>query len=77
MNRLGRSEDGGYVSSMNSDPDLRKAAVDGTLIGTPSEIIDRIRMLRAAGVEYILLAGPQASPADLRAFAAEVMPAFA
>ena len=77
MNRLGRTEDGRYVSSMNSDPDLAKAAVEGTLIGTPAEIIAQIRRLEAEGVGYILLAGPQASPAELRAFAAEVMPAFA
>jgi alkanesulfonate monooxygenase SsuD/methylene tetrahydromethanopterin reductase-like flavin-dependent oxidoreductase (luciferase family) len=77
MNRLGRTADGSYVSSMNSDPNLRKAAVEGTLIGTPGEIIDQIRQLRNGGVEYILLAGAQSSPKLLRDFAAEVMPAFA
>ena len=77
MNRLGRSADGRYVSSMNSDPDLRKAAVEGTLIGTPGEIVDQLRQLRNGGVEYVLLAGPQGSPRLLHDFAAEVMPAFA
>ena len=77
LNRLARSDDGSYVSSMASDPDLRKAAEHGTLIGTPGEIIERIRQLRNGGVEYILLAGAQSSPDLMRAFAREIMPAFA
>ena len=77
MNRLAQTADGSYVSSMASDPDLRKAAEHGTLIGTPEEIIERIRQLRNGGVEYILLAGVQSSPDLMRAFASEVMPAFA
>ena len=59
----------------------RKAASieedDAALLGTPAEIIARIRRLEAGGVETILLADPNASVANLRAFAAEVMPAFA
>ena len=62
---------------MASDPDLRKAAVSGTLIGTPDEIIERIHQLRNGGVEYILLAGIQSYPEMMRSFAREVMPAFA
>ncbi|MGE0744917.1 MAG: LLM class flavin-dependent oxidoreductase [Rhodospirillales bacterium] len=77
MNQLGRTADGRYVSSMNSDPDLRLAAVEGTLIGTPGEIVDQLRQLRNGGVEYVLLAGAQASSKLMRDFAAEVMPAFA
>ncbi len=77
MNKLATSEDGSYVSSMASDPDLRKAAEQGTLIGTPDEIVERLRQLRNGGVEYILLAGAQTSPALMRDFAKEVMPAFA
>jgi len=77
MNRLGRTADGSYVSSMNSDPNLRLAAVEGTLIGTPGEIVDQLRQLRNGGVEYVLLAGAQSSSMLMRDFAAEVMPAFA
>lgn len=77
MNKLARSADGSYVSSMASDPDLRKAAERGTLIGTPDEIIERIRQLGNGGVEYILLAGIQSYPEMMRDFATEVMPAFA
>ena len=77
MNRLGTSDDGSYRSSMVSDPDLRKAAEQGTLIGTPDEIVERIRQLRNGGVEYILLAGAQTDPELMRDFSREVMPAFA
>ncbi|RYI98544.1 MAG: LLM class flavin-dependent oxidoreductase [Acetobacteraceae bacterium] len=58
----------------------RKAASieedDAALLGTPAEIIARIRRLEAGGVETILLVDPNASIANLRAFAAEVMPSF-
>ena len=49
---------------------------DAPLLGTPAEIIARIRRLEAGGVETLLLVDPNASIAHLRAFAAEVMPAF-
>ena len=47
------------------------------LLGTPEEIIARLRQLEALGATNILLVDPNASPANLRAFAREVMPAFA
>ena len=62
MNRPARTEDGAYVSSMASDPDLRKAAERGTLIGTPEEIVERIRQLGNGGIEYIFC-WPASSPA--------------
>ncbi len=77
MNQHASSDDGSYVSSMASDPDLLKAAEQGTLIGTPDEIVERIRQLRNGGVEYILLAGTGNAPDALRTFSEEVMPAFA
>ena len=77
MNRLATSADGSYTSSMAPDPDLREAAENGTLIGTPDEIIERIERLRDGGVEYILLSGASARLDVLRRFANEVMPAFA
>ena len=76
MGRLATSEDGRYVSSMAPDPDLLKAAEEGTLIGTPDEIIERIHRLRNGGVRNILLSGPLRSTDQLRAFADEIMPAF-
>ena len=70
LNKFGSSQ-----SSMMSDTNLRKAAEDGTLIGTPDEIARRLELLRAQGVEYVLLAS--AHPPTLRTFAKEIMPAFA
>jgi len=75
MNAFGRSPKGDRKSSMVSDDDLYKATVEGTLIGTPDEIIERLQSLQAEGVDYVLLA--TAAPDALRTFAKEVMPAFA
>jgi alkanesulfonate monooxygenase SsuD/methylene tetrahydromethanopterin reductase-like flavin-dependent oxidoreductase (luciferase family) len=47
------------------------------LLGTPAEIIKRLKELEAGGATNILLVDPNASVANLRAFAREVMPAFA
>ncbi|MCB4824039.1 LLM class flavin-dependent oxidoreductase [Roseicella aerolata] len=47
------------------------------LLGTPAEIITRLKALEAVGATNILLIDPSASVARLRAFAEEVMPAFA
>lgn len=77
MNRLATSHDGSYRSSMASDPDLRKAAEQGTLIGTPDEIIEHLQQLGNGGVEYILLSGTQNDSNLMRTFSREIMPAFA
>jgi probable F420-dependent oxidoreductase len=50
---------------------------DAPLLGMPEEIIARLKRLEAGGVEHVLLVDPKASVASLRAFAAEIMPAFA
>lgn len=76
MNRLAAGADGRNVSSMASDPDIRRAAEHGTLIGTTDEICERISRLRDGGVGYILLAGAMAAPDQLRLFAEEIMPNF-
>lgn len=47
------------------------------LLGTPAEIIARLKELEAGGATNILLVDPNASVGNLRAFAREVMPAFA
>jgi len=49
---------------------------DAPLLGTPEEIIARLKRLQAGGVENVLFAAPGASVAGLRTFAEEVMPAF-
>ena len=46
------------------------------LLGTPDEIVARLRELEAVGATNILLVDPNASVANLRAFAREVLPAF-
>jgi alkanesulfonate monooxygenase SsuD/methylene tetrahydromethanopterin reductase-like flavin-dependent oxidoreductase (luciferase family) len=46
------------------------------LLGTPAEIVARLKQLEAGGAHNILLVDPNASLANLRAFAREVMPAF-
>jgi len=77
MNTLATSADGSYVSSMASDPNLRQAAENGTLIGTPEEIIEKIQRLRDGGVAYILFSSAYATPGLMQSFAEEIMPAFA
>jgi alkanesulfonate monooxygenase SsuD/methylene tetrahydromethanopterin reductase-like flavin-dependent oxidoreductase (luciferase family) len=49
---------------------------DAPLLGTPEEIIERLKRLEAGGVENVLFAAPGASIARLRTFAEEIMPAF-
>jgi len=46
------------------------------LLGTPAEIVARLKELEAGGATNILLVDPNASVGNLRAFAREVMPAF-
>jgi len=46
------------------------------LLGTPDEVIARLKELEAGGATNILLVDPNASVANLRAFAREVMPSF-
>ncbi len=46
------------------------------LLGTPDEIVARLRELEAVGATNILLVDPNASVANLQAFTREVLPAF-
>jgi alkanesulfonate monooxygenase SsuD/methylene tetrahydromethanopterin reductase-like flavin-dependent oxidoreductase (luciferase family) len=46
------------------------------LFGQPEEIIAGLQALRAVGVRYVLMSGPDATRRSMRRFAAEVMPAF-
>ena len=50
---------------------------DAPLLGLPAEVTARVERLRAGGVAQILLVDPNATVANLRAFARTVMPAFA
>jgi alkanesulfonate monooxygenase SsuD/methylene tetrahydromethanopterin reductase-like flavin-dependent oxidoreductase (luciferase family) len=53
------------------------AAGESAMYGTPDEIAAKLAKLQAAGVAHVLLNGPAGSRDNLRAFAREVMPAFA
>lgn len=57
--------------------DTRFATQQSTLIGTPEEIITRLRDLQSVGVESVLIIDVTGSVVALRQFAREVMPAFA
>ena len=61
---------------IKDDPDAFELD-DAPLLGTPEEIIARLKQLEAGGVENVLFAAPGASIAGLRTFADEIMPAFA
>jgi alkanesulfonate monooxygenase SsuD/methylene tetrahydromethanopterin reductase-like flavin-dependent oxidoreductase (luciferase family) len=57
-----------------ADADI--AGEDAALLGTPEEIIARLKRLEAGGVENVLLVDATGSKHALRIFAAEVMPEF-
>ena len=58
----------------HADPNL--ASEESALLGTPEEIVARLRKLQAGGVDYVLLVDPTGSKEALRTFAEEIMPAF-
>jgi alkanesulfonate monooxygenase SsuD/methylene tetrahydromethanopterin reductase-like flavin-dependent oxidoreductase (luciferase family) len=58
----------------HADPNL--ASEESALLGTPEEIIARLKKLEAGGVDYVLLVDPTGSAEALRIFAEEIMPAF-
>ncbi len=58
----------------HADPNL--ASEESALLGTPGEIIARLKKLAAGGVDYVLLVDPTGSKESLSTFAEEVMPAF-
>jgi alkanesulfonate monooxygenase SsuD/methylene tetrahydromethanopterin reductase-like flavin-dependent oxidoreductase (luciferase family) len=60
---------------LKDDPDAFELD-DAPLLGTPEELIERLKRLEAGGVENVLFAAPGASIAGLRTFAEEIMPAF-
>jgi hypothetical protein len=46
-------------------------------LGTPKEIVERLKRLEAGGVEHILLVAPNPTIGTLETFAREIMPQFA
>jgi alkanesulfonate monooxygenase SsuD/methylene tetrahydromethanopterin reductase-like flavin-dependent oxidoreductase (luciferase family) len=65
------------TSSLLSFDQTLDAAGESALFGTPDEIAVKLEGLRSAGIEHVLLNGPTGSRENLRAFARELMPAFA
>jgi alkanesulfonate monooxygenase SsuD/methylene tetrahydromethanopterin reductase-like flavin-dependent oxidoreductase (luciferase family) len=67
---------GSSVAVPSSFADTKAATEEAALIGTPDEIVRRLKALQAAGVENVLLLDVGGSRKALRAFAREVMPEF-
>ena len=59
----------------HADPNL--AGEELALLGTPEEIIARLKKLEAGGIDYVLLIDPTGSKDTLRTFSEEIMPALA
>jgi alkanesulfonate monooxygenase SsuD/methylene tetrahydromethanopterin reductase-like flavin-dependent oxidoreductase (luciferase family) len=57
-----------------ADPNFTAEDDDAPLLGTPTEIVARLKRLEAGGVGYVLLVDPAPAPATLEAFAREIMP---
>ena len=72
---LARGPGAEHYAHIKEDEDLF-VLDDAPLLGTPEEIIARLKRLEAGGVENVLFAAPGASVAGLRTFAEEIMPAF-
>jgi alkanesulfonate monooxygenase SsuD/methylene tetrahydromethanopterin reductase-like flavin-dependent oxidoreductase (luciferase family) len=75
--RLATDPSGKAKSSMLTFAETLDSAAESAMYGTPDAIAAKLSKLRAAGVEHVLLNGPAGSRENLRAFARDVMPAFA
>ena len=69
-------ESGVITSSMFVNNDTRLASEEGSLIGTPDTIAERLDRLRDGSIEYLLLVDVAGRKQDLRRFARDIMPAF-
>ena len=58
----------------HADPNL--ASEESALLGTPEEIVARLKKLEAGGVDYVLLVDPTGSKDALRTFAEQIAPHF-
>jgi alkanesulfonate monooxygenase SsuD/methylene tetrahydromethanopterin reductase-like flavin-dependent oxidoreductase (luciferase family) len=73
---LARGPGAERYQSIGSHADPNLASEESALLGTPEEIVARLRKLEAGGVDYVLLVDPTGSKEALRTFAEEIMPAF-
>ncbi len=76
LHGISQRPDGNNTASIMAFSDTREASEESALYGNPDQICRKIEMLRAAGVEYILLNGGGTSRENLQRFAREVMPHF-
>jgi alkanesulfonate monooxygenase SsuD/methylene tetrahydromethanopterin reductase-like flavin-dependent oxidoreductase (luciferase family) len=75
--KLAIDPSGKAKSSMLTFAETLDAAGESAMYGTPDEIAAKLETLRSAGIAHVLLNGPAGSRENLRAFARNVMPAFA
>ena len=74
---LAQAPDNSNKSVLLSYADTAEASDDSAMYGSPDEIIRKLEVFRKAGFQQVLLNGPAGSRENLRAFARDVMPAFA
>jgi alkanesulfonate monooxygenase SsuD/methylene tetrahydromethanopterin reductase-like flavin-dependent oxidoreductase (luciferase family) len=73
---LARGPGAERYQSIGSHADPNLASEESALLGTPEEIVARLRKLEAGGVDYVLLVDPTGSKDALRTFAEEIAPHF-
>ncbi|HEU0059415.1 MAG TPA: LLM class flavin-dependent oxidoreductase [Hyphomicrobiaceae bacterium] len=74
---LARGRGAERYQNIGSHAEADLASEEAALLGTPEEIIARLKKLAAGGVDYVLLVDPTGSLAALDTFAKEIMPQFA
>lgn len=73
---LARGPDAERYKNLASLADPNVAGDDAALMGSPDEIIAKLKTLEAGGVDYVLLVDPIGSKEALKVFAKEIMPEF-
>jgi probable F420-dependent oxidoreductase len=76
LKTIGGLASGARRAGSTIDSVLALESNDAPLLGTPTEIVARLKELEAGGIELVLLVDPNASIAALQAFGAEIMPAL-
>jgi len=66
----------GHFRPFAGEEDMKQHTETDALIGTPEEIVRRLRIYEAAGVEHLLLMDVGASRESLRIFGREILPEF-
>jgi alkanesulfonate monooxygenase SsuD/methylene tetrahydromethanopterin reductase-like flavin-dependent oxidoreductase (luciferase family) len=73
---LARGPGAERYQNIGSHADADLASEESALLGTPDEIVARLKKLEAGGVDYVLLVDPTGSKENLKTFTEEIMPAF-